>query len=125
MNEGKQDEIVQYFIVNSELDMSAGKIAAQVAHIATNIAVDISNPYNKMIDEEVYKNWNCWMKNDHPKIVLRGKEKQLHKLIDKGGYFIRDNGRTEISENSLTCVGFPPNHKSEMHRLVGRLQLYR
>lgn len=29
------DEIVQYFVVNTELGMSSGKTAAQVAHAAT------------------------------------------------------------------------------------------
>jgi len=108
-----EDELVQYFVVNKELNMSPGKIAAQVAHVATNIT------YNEHGTED----WEEWFENDQPKIVLRGKEKDLLKLIEMGAYSIRDNGRTEIPENSLTCVGFPPTSKSEMKRILGRLQL--
>jgi len=34
------NELVEYFIVNSELNMSAGKVGAQIGHVATIIAVD-------------------------------------------------------------------------------------
>lgn len=108
-----KDELVQYFIVNKELDMSPGKIAAQVAHVATNIT------YN----EHGTETWDKWYENDQPKIILRGKEKDLLKLIEEGAYNIRDNGRTEIPENSLTCVGFPPALKSEMKKKLKRFQL--
>jgi len=124
---------VEYFIVNSELNMSAGKIAAQVSHVATDIAVDlsVSDEDNFLRDhcgysEEDFKQINLfsdWHNNDQPKIILRAKEKDLLKLIDQGWYFIRDNGRTEIPENSLTVVGCVPNYKSELQKIVKRFQL--
>ncbi|WP_336763475.1 aminoacyl-tRNA hydrolase [Paenibacillus sp. USHLN196] len=108
-----KDELVQYFIVNKDLNMSAGKIAAQVGHVATNITVN----------ENGTEVWDEWHENNQPKIVLRGKEKDLLKLIEDGAYYIRDNGRTEIPEGSLTCVGFAPCHKSEMRDKLKRFQL--
>lgn len=108
-----EDEIVQYFVVNKELNMSPGKIAAQVAHVATNIT------YN----ENDAGLWSEWHENNQPKIILRAKEKDLLKLIEQGWYYIRDNGRTEIPENSLTVVGCVPDYKSELHKHVKRLQL--
>ncbi|WP_339304232.1 aminoacyl-tRNA hydrolase [Paenibacillus sp. FSL L8-0435] len=108
-----RDELVQYFIVNKDLDMSAGKIAAQVAHVATNIT----------LNENGTELWNEWHETDQPKIILRGKEKELLKLIEDGAYYIRDNGRTEIPKDSLTCVGFTPCHKSEMKKKLKRFQL--
>lgn len=110
-----EDELVQYFVINSELNMSPGKIATQVAHVATMI------PYHLDISE--IDTWHNWLISDQPKIVLKGKEKDLVKLIDKGAIHIRDLGRTEIPPNSLTCVGFPPRPKSQMKKLVGRLRL--
>ncbi|WP_256992160.1 aminoacyl-tRNA hydrolase [Paenibacillus sp. XY044] len=108
-----KNEIVQYFVVNKELNMSPGKIAAQVAHVATNITHN---------DNET-RLWSEWYANDQPKIILRGKERDLLKLIEQGWYYIRDNGRTEIPENSLTVVGCAPNYKSELHKQVKRFQL--
>lgn len=125
-----EDEIVQYFVVNSELNMSVGKIAAQVAHVATNITLDIGQSWDFECDDPKYDehekyvdSFKEWHENNQPKIILRAKEKDLLKLINLGWYYIRDNGRTEIPENSLTVVGCAPNYKSELQRIVKRFQL--
>jgi PTH2 family peptidyl-tRNA hydrolase len=131
------DEIVQYFVANKELNMSTGKVAAQVSHVATKIAVDASgiedylevkregrasDPY--YIDQcKINDKFEIWREHDHPVIILGGTEKDLLKLIDKGAYFVRDNGRTEVPPNSLTVVGFAPEYKSVMKPVVGRLRL--
>jgi len=109
------DELVEYFVVNSELNMSCGKIAAQVGHVATMIAIGKNN-----------KRWDLfwqWYESDQKKIILRGKQKDLEKLIGQGFYFIRDNGLTEIPYGSLTVVGLPPMLKSDAQKFVKRLQL--
>lgn len=110
------DELVEYFVVNSELNMSTGKAAAQVGHVATIIAVGKNN-----------KRWDLfwqWYESDQKKIILRGKQKDLEKLIEQGFYYIKDNGLTEIESGSLTCVGIPPMLKSDAKKYVKRLQLY-
>ena len=111
-----EDELVEYFVVNSELNMSTGKVSAQVANVATIIAVEYSNSENEDFDK--------WYENDQKKIILRGKQKDLDKLIDAGFYYIRDNGLTEISAGSLTCCGLPPMLKGDAQKYVKRLQLY-
>ena len=111
-----EDEIVEYFIVNYELNMSAGKVASQVGHVATIIAVEYSNSDNEDFDK--------WYESDQKKIILRGKQKDLEKLINAGFYYIRDNGLTEIPKRSLTCCGLPPMLKSDAQKYVKRLQLY-
>jgi peptidyl-tRNA hydrolase len=117
------DELIQYFVVNSELNMSAGKVAAQVAHVATIIAFDYGH-YQHSYDSERFDVFEQWYKNDMKKIILKGKQKDLEKLIEKGFYFIRDNGLTEIPPNSLTVVGLQPMPKSEAQQYVKRLRLY-
>ena len=109
-----EDELVEYFVVNSELNMSTGKVCAQVGHIATIIAVEYC-------DQDIF--WK-WYQKDQKKIILCGKQKDLEKLIDAGFYYIRDNGLTEVPKNSLTVVGLPPMLKSEAQKFVKRLQLY-
>lgn len=107
------EELVQYFIVNKEVQMSEGKTAAQVAHVATIIAVECSHSTN-------FVNWYV---GDQKKVILQGKEKDLLKLIEKGFYFIRDNGLTEIPTDTLTCVGLPPMRRSDAQHHVKRLQV--
>lgn len=54
-------ELIQYFVVNKELNMSPGKIAAQVAHVATIITEYCLNPENTH-DKNVqyYLRWFNW-----------------------------------------------------------------
>ena len=115
-----EDSLVQYYVVNSELNMSKGKISAQVAHVATIIAFE--NLYNCKNANEHTK-FMEWYKNDQKKIVLRGKQKDLEKLVEQGFYFIRDNGLTEIANGSLTCVSLGVMWKSEARKYIKRLQL--
>jgi peptidyl-tRNA hydrolase len=116
------DELVQYFVVNKELEMSAGKMAAQVAHVATLSVTDIMNPTGRF---NIYQYcFYQWMSNGQKKIILKGKQKDLEKLISEGFYFIRDNGLTEIPTGSLTVVGLPPMKKSDAQKYVKRLQLF-
>lgn len=111
-------ELVEYFIVNKDLiekyDMSPGKIAAQVGHVAEDIALAKQ-------DDAIFQLWRA---GDRKKVVLKAKEKELIKLIEKGAFFVRDLGYTEIPRNSLTVVGFPPADKAEMQNLIKRLRLY-
>ncbi|MFB5759065.1 aminoacyl-tRNA hydrolase [Paenibacillus medicaginis] len=109
------DEIVQYYVVNKELEMSAGKVAAQVAHVADKITY-------LQKGAEKYEEWHS---KDHPKIILVAKEKELRKLIALGWVHVIDNGRTEIPSGSLTVVGCKPDYKSVLQPVVKRYQLYR
>lgn len=114
-----EDEIVQYFVVNQELNMSIGKSCSQTAHVATLAMIDICTKEN---DEDLFL-LGKWIDSGQKKIILRGKEKDLLKLIDQGFYYIRDNGLTEIPEGSLTAICLPPMYKSEAQKYVKRLQL--
>jgi peptidyl-tRNA hydrolase len=115
-----KDELIQYYVVNNDLikeyDMSPGKIAAQVAHVATIIAIDNMNN----IDRTKFYNW---MEEGQKKIVLRGNQKDLEKLVNMGFNHVRDLGLTEIPANSLTVVGLGVMLRSEAQQYVKRLQL--
>jgi peptidyl-tRNA hydrolase, PTH2 family len=111
-----EDELIQYFIVNEEVKMSAGKLAGQVAHVATDIAI-------KCHDDKAFQEWHTSAL--HKKIVLQGKEKDLLRLIDHGFTYARDAGLTEIPEGTLTVVGLPPMKRSAAQGYVKRLQIYK
>ena len=124
VNKLNEHEIIEYFIINSELNMSSGKVAAQVGHVATIIAVDFCrnrSNYCKKSKSEIW--FDEWYEKDQKKIILRGKQRVLEELIVQGFYFIRDIGYNEVAENSLTCVGLPPMPRSEAKKYIKRLQL--
>ena len=114
-------ELVQYYVVNSELIMSAAKTSAQVGHVATLVADYCSK--NENTDNEEVRFYRAWLNNDQKKVILRAKERELLKLIDQGWFYVRDNGHTEIPAGSLTVVGFYPMPRNRMNTVVKRYQL--
>lgn len=109
----KEDEMVEYILVNNGLGMGTGKIAGQVAHCQT-----IIDKYYSSTEE-----YQQWLKVAMKKIILTGKEKDLLKWIEAGAVEIRDNGLTEVAPNSLTVVGFPPMPRNKAKELTKRLRL--
>lgn len=135
-------KIVEYILVNKELNMSVGKIAGQVAHVQTVIDNKIFELDDKIyflseeiLDEdimdirfakekELINNYYDWLYSEsQTKIILRAKEKDLLKAIDMGAMYIRDNGLTEIPSGSLTAVGFFPQPKDNLVDFTKKFQL--
>lgn len=71
-------ELVQYYIVNKDLNMSAGKIAAQVAHVADDIADEIIS--NKIFDFEAYQNYRSWKEEYCQKKIILGGHQRFRKV---------------------------------------------
>lgn len=130
------EKIVEYILVNKELNMSVGKIAGQVAHVQTVIDNKI---FELVLSEEILEedsmgsfakekeltnNYYDWFySGSQTKIILRAKEKDLLKAIDMGAVYIRDNGLTEIPSGSLTAVGFFPQPKDNLVDFTKKFQL--
>jgi len=113
-----EDELILYFVINSELNMSPGKIAVQCCHVMNLISKSmLSTSKGTML-------WYKWVdKYNQKKVVLRGKQKDLEKLVDQGFYYIKDIGLNEVEPNSLTAVGLGVMWKSEAQKYIKRLQL--
>lgn len=135
-------KLVEYILVNKELNMGVGKIAGQVAHVQTVIDNKIFELDDKIyflseeiLDEdimdirfakekELINNYYDWLySGSQTKIILRAKEKDLLKAIDMGAMYIRDNGLTEIPSGSLTAVGFFPQPKDNLVDFTKKFQL--
>lgn len=129
-------KIVEYILVNKELNMSVGKIAGQVAHVQTVIDNKIFELVlsEEILDEdsmgsfakekELTNNYYDWFySGSQTKIILRAKEKDLLKAIDMGAVYVRDNGLTEIPSGSLTAVGFFPQPKDNLVDFTKKFQL--
>lgn len=135
-------KLVEYILVNKELDMGVGKIAGQVAHVQTIIDNKVFELDDKIyflseeiLDEDVMdirfakekeliNNYYDWLySGSQTKIILRAKEKDLLKAIDMGAVYVRDNGLTEIPSGSLTAVGFFPQPKDNLVDFTKKFQL--
>jgi peptidyl-tRNA hydrolase, PTH2 family len=114
-------DLVQYFIVNSELTMSKGKTAAQVAHAATLSTISMMSSQSPFPERHV--DFVEWVQTGMKKIILKGKQTELEKLEKRGYFSIHDSGLTEIKSGSLTVVALPPMEKFVVKEIVGHLTL--
>lgn len=145
------DELVMYIVINDDLHMSPGKVAAQAGHVVVEYMCSVAGAIRyveiirtrkkyyqgeDIIDPKVESEYkrlkNKWFQNDNwidggqVKIVLGANQKTIEKLAQLPNvYSIRDEGRTEIPAGSLTAVCFEPMKKSEQPKELKRLQLYK
>ena len=114
------DETKMVILVRTDLKMSKGKTAAQVAHAAVNCALA-----SKKKDS---RNFDRWMSEGERKVVLKvsGKDElfQIKAMADAAGLVnsvITDAGRTEIEPGSVTCLGIGPAGAGAIDKITGDL----
>ena len=112
--DNKKHELIQYIIVNKDLNMSTGKIASQVGHVCTVCAVH--STVNHIVE------FDDWYNGEQKKIILQAHQNVLEKL-ENNYYSIRDKGYTEIEPNSLTAVSLGIMTREQAEPIVKRLQL--
>ena len=143
----------QLIIARKDLNMSAGKLAAQVAHasfafisnqIRNRPAIPIIDGYNVtiLIDKDIYEQWFCGV---FTKTVCEAKNyNQLMKAIDiakelgleenKDYFLIWDACLTELTPEmidekgigrTLTCIGFKPLEDEVAWKISKKFQLYK
>ena len=144
----------QIIIARKDLNMSAGKLAAQVSHASMAF---LTNEIRKCIAKDVYyydrKNnkyysagiiigkdlFEQWIDGEFTKCVLKAKNKsQLLKaktLAEEMGmtenedfFLICDNCHTELTPEdngrTLTCIGFKPMDSEVINKIGKKYQLY-
>ncbi|MBI4919101.1 peptidyl-tRNA hydrolase [archaeon] len=112
-------ELKQVILVVQELNLSKGKLAAQVAHASVE-AVLIS-------DSELVEDWRS---QGMKKSVLKVKDKQeLFNYKDKAKReglvtaVISDAGRTELKPGTVTCMAIGPDEELKIDKVTGELKL--
>lgn len=114
----EMSEPVMYIVVNSDLKMSGGKMAAQVAHSA----VKASN----LGQHKVNAVWLDWFQHSYTKIILKASEFEMNEIKKKYPDITVttiDEGRTEISKGSFTTLAFIPMPKENAPEEVKKLRL--
>lgn len=127
------NELKMWLIVRQDLNMPAGKLAAQAGHGFMNAAFALlakSDPSN--FDCEPTRRLREYMSGSHPKIVVRVKdERELTRAYDEASeanlspVIIIDEGRTVFGEPTPTVVCVGPCYKEELPKFIQRLQLYK
>ncbi|MET1159672.1 MAG: peptidyl-tRNA hydrolase Pth2 [Thermoprotei archaeon] len=114
-------EYKQVIVVRTDLGMSKGKLAVQVAHASVIAA------FKAYKDK---KEWfNKWWETGQKKIVLRGSSEQellelAHKAMEKKlpVSIVRDAGLTELPPNTLTAIAIGPAPSKLIDDITGRLK---
>ena len=125
--------IKQSIIVRTDLGMSVGKIAGQVAHASQEFLREhymkfCSSRYPVSLSTDEHD----WLFGDRVKIVLSASSEQelldLKAKCDSKGvkaYFIRDLGKTEIAADTLTTLAIGPDQGLLVDEVTNGLKLLR
>ena len=109
-------------IVNNELKMGKGKIAAQVGHASVKAALFISEKHPAEMQS--------WLSSGQKKVVLKAQDTleleqiiQTAKDLNLPTCIVRDAGKTQIPANSLTVGGIGPAPSEKIDELTKNLKL--
>ncbi|CAI9554082.1 unnamed protein product [Staurois parvus] len=112
------------FVVNMELPMGVGKVAAQVGHAAIGFLYQLLLKDSK--SKEMADKWDVF---GAKKVVLQGANAahlmQLQALaisLDLPTYLVQDAGRTQIAAGSHTILGII-GEEENVNKVTGKLKL--
>lgn len=147
MNSENNSQYYMYIVVNHDLGMGKGKIAGQVGHAVhlavesmltsssesnknnTNMLATISDfvgsvVLNKRVPYNIKSVYTIWKNTGMAKVVLKASQSEMEALEKLPNTIaIRDCGRTQIAQNSLTAIAFYPDRKDNMQQIVGKYKL--
>lgn len=120
----------QVIIVNKDLSMKKGKIAAQVAHGTTLYMSEVIHTMSEFGMNNVFiENFKMWMHNGlMMKIVLKASENEMNEILSKFGddiwmFKVIDMGLTQVEANSFTCIATEPITKEISNEMFEHLKL--
>lgn len=130
----QDDPIIMYLVVRTDLNMSAGKIAAQCGHAVGFGAIQFD--YLKSLPEtfvegteenKAFLMYEAWLNNSYRKVVLDANDKKWNKLKehykDSGLLFVVvDAGLTEVDPNTETVAMIWPMKRSSAPQVLKKMQ---
>lgn len=112
----------QVIVVRTDLDMSPGKLAVQVAHGSVGSADNARREH---------RGWfSAWLSEGQKKVVVKvdGEHelRDLHKKANREGLpnmLVEDAGLTELEPGTTTALGIGPAPNGTMDKVTGALHL--
>ena len=109
-------------VVRTDLGLTKGKLAVQVAHASVNCAMQASRSKLKLYDE--------WYRQGQKKIVAKvpglRELQELKSMAEARGLvtsLVTDAGLTQLPPGTTTCLGIGPAESKEVDPLTGDLGL--
>ncbi|WVQ94866.1 peptidyl-tRNA hydrolase [Kwoniella sp. CBS 9459] len=116
------EEMKLVLVVNDELKMTKGKVAAQAGHATLACAMTLKEANPRL--------FRAWQNQGQPKIALRcANTEELEILAAQARSLnlcartIRDAGRTQVAPGSKTIVGIGPGPARVINSVTGKLKL--
>lgn len=105
-------------VVNNDLKMGKGKIAAQVGHA-------ISAMYQRVISGAKVHHLGRWLQTGEGKIVLKASQEEFNALLETNSpdIIVKDAGHTQVDPGSITVIAYFPRHSSQKDEQLDRLKL--
>lgn len=113
-----------YILVNSDLKMGKGKIAAQVGHVVQQATETILTNYYERHREPsnesyglMYDEYCKWNASGCRKIAVKATTEEMNYVIQNYRNqikYILDAGYTQVEPNSLTVLAFIPMREDKM-----------
>lgn len=135
LRKNQEDPIIMYLIVREELGMSIGKTAAQCAHASQMLQLNFNKlekleAFERLIDFDYdrIKIFKEWLDGSFRKVVLKADDKEWRKVQEafvEGVMRVTvvDAGLTELNPNTETVMGIWPMRKSEVPKVIKKLQV--
>ncbi len=127
-----EDPLVQYYIVNKDLNMSSGKTSAQTAHgsgIFLLYYFDLIKKFSTVgphggWEFNEYKTIKKWLDGSFRKVVLGADTSKFNKIKEELKCFlVKDAGLTEVESGSETVLVLFPMLKSQAPKSIKKLRV--
>ena len=116
------EEVEMVLVVNTELGMGKGKVAAQCGHAAVAC-------FKAGLMEEPQL-VAAWERTGQTKVVVRGGGEESLLAVSLAGRQagmvvaeVRDAGRSQVEASSLTVIGLGPANNLLIDKVAGKLKL--
>ena len=110
------------FVINHELKMGKGKIAAQVGHAAVKATLQSGEHRPELLD--------AWLSTGQKKVCVKADDvRQLEQIEHQAKHHqiliskIHDAGHTQIPAGSYTVLALGPDEEQKLDALTGELKL--
>lgn len=118
------NHITMYLLVNSDVKMGSGKMAAQCCHAAVAVIRHLEGKGNK-----VYERWKI---TGEKTIVLKSSRAIMERLLVQFGdigfpvwcYPIYDMGLTQVEAGTFTVLAFNPIENDRVPEELRSMKLY-
>lgn len=128
MTERDPDPYVMYIVVRRSLNLSPGKVAAQVGHAVHYLCREFVPDHHRTLQGEEYERFSAareWDRSPHhTKIVLGASDDEFTQVQLENEHFfmVTDFGYTEVEPMTQTCLALWPMRKSVRSPLLKKLR---